>query len=221
MAVTPALDARELYRFFHTGDDEVFALRGVSVRVAPGEVVAVLGPSGSGKSTLLGCCAGLDDPDGGSVRVAGDLLSRRPASERAALRARRVGVLYQSGNLFGHLTLAGNLRVVQRLARQDDRARRVALLEQLALGDRAGAVPSQLSGGELVRAGLALALVNRPALLVADEPTGEVDSVTESGILALILGEVDAGVGALVATHSRAVAAIADRTVELVDGAAA
>ena len=106
------VDAIDLYRFFHAGDDETLALRGVSLRLYPGEVVAVTGPSGSGKSTLLSCLAGLDEPDGGTVRIGGELMSRRPEAERASIRARKVGMLFQSGNLLDHLTVEQNMRFV-------------------------------------------------------------------------------------------------------------
>jgi putative ABC transport system ATP-binding protein len=218
MAVTPALEATSLYRFFHTGEEEVLALRGVTLSVAPGEVVAVVGPSGSGKSTLLACCAGLDEPDGGHVRVAGDRLTGRPERERAAVRARRVGVVYQSDNLFGHLSVDANLRLAQRLGGCDDASRRRQLLSQLGLDEVAASLPAQLSGGEAVRAALAVALVNDPDVLLADEPTGELDAGSEQRTLELFIGHVERGAGALIATHSRAVAAIADRVIELVDG---
>lgn len=217
--MTAAVEATSLYRFFHAGDDEVLALRGVSLRVDPGEVVAVVGPSGSGKSTLLACCAGLDDPDGGHVEVAGQRMTRRSEGERAALRARHVGVVFQSENLVGHLDVEANLRLAQRLAGDDDRERRMDLLGRVGLAGRAQALPRQLSGGELVRAALAVAMVNRPAVLLADEPTGELDTVTERGVLALVADQAAGGGAAIVATHSRAVADIAHRVVELIDGA--
>src|SRR5882672_769506 len=115
------LEAHELYRFFHAGDDEVLALRAVSLTVDAGEVVAVTGPSGSGKSTLLACLAGLDEPDGGTVRIEDQVMTRRPESERARLRARRVGVLFQSANLVEHLRVVDNVLLVQRLAGRSDR----------------------------------------------------------------------------------------------------
>ena len=219
MAVTaPALEAVTLYRFFHAGDEEVLALRGVSVKVERGEMVAVVGPSGSGKSTLLACLAGLDEPDGGHVRVAGQAVSRRSEVRRAELRARYIGVVFQSDNLIGHLGLEENVRLAQRLAGRDDRQRRAELLDRLGVASRAAALPRALSGGELVRAALAVALANAPAVLVADEPTGELDSVTEKRVLDLLAAEAARGCGVLVATHSDAVAAAADRLVELVDG---
>jgi len=217
----PALEAVSLYRFFHAGDDEVLALRGVSLVVEPGEVVAVVGPSGSGKSTLLSCLAGLDEPDGGQVRVAGHVLTRRREARRAALRARYIGVLFQSDNLVGHLDIGENLLLVQGLAGRVDAARRAELLERLGLGTRAGALPRELSGGEVVRAGLAVALVNEPAVVVADEPTGELDSSTEHDVLDLLLEAARSGCAVIVATHSDGVAAAADRVMELVDGKAA
>jgi len=203
----PAVDAHELYRFYHSGDDEVMALRGVSLTARAGEFVALMGPSGSGKSTLLACVAGLDDPDGGVVRVAGQIISRRPERERAAQRARGVGVVLQSANLVEHLTVSSNLRVAYRLAGGKGRPDIAALLERVGLAGRAESYPAQLSGGEAVRAGLAVALVNRPAVVVADEPTAEVDRLTETRLLDLLRGEVERGLALLVATHSPAVAA--------------
>jgi putative ABC transport system ATP-binding protein len=214
----PVLEARELYRFFHTGDDETFALRGVSLSLAPGEMVAVMGPSGSGKSTLLACLAGLDEPDGGHVVVAGQRISRRPETTRAALRARWIGVLQQSGNLFDHLTVAQNVELAQELA-GGTHARHVdEILTQVGLGDRASARPTTLSGGEAARAGLAVALANDPPVVLADEPTGEVDQVSESRVLDLFRRGTEAGAGVLVVTHSARVADAADRVVRLLDG---
>jgi putative ABC transport system ATP-binding protein len=213
-----AVDARELYRFFHAGDDEVLALRGVSFRASSGEFVAVMGPSGSGKSTLLGCLAGLEEPDGGTVRIAGQVMSRQPERTRAALRARGVGVVLQTANLVEHLTLGANLRVAHRLAGGGGRPDVNGMLDRVGLGGRARAYPAELSGGEAVRAGLAVALVNQPAVVVADEPTAEVDRATETHLLDLLRVEVDRGVALVVATHSPVVAAAADRVVTLADG---
>ena len=214
----PFVEARELYRFFHTGDDETFALRGVSLGVDPGEVVAVVGPSGSGKSTMLACLAGLDEPDGGSVRLAGRRITRRPESERADLRARYVGLVLQSGNLLEHLDLRNNVRAAQAFAKERHRAHPDALLESVGLGQRRTARPSTLSGGEAARAGLAVALANDPPVLLADEPTGEVDAETERTLLELFRDRAAQGSAVVVVTHSEAVAASADRVVRLVDG---
>jgi len=219
VAVTePVLRAERLYRFYHAGDDETLALRGVSLSVDAGEIVAIVGPSGSGKSTLLACLSGMDDPDGGTVSVGGRRLSRRPEHERTPMRLRDIGLLYQSGNLIEHLSVLGNIELAQRFAGKTDSKRARSLLAELGLQQRASAHPSQLSGGELCRAGLAVALANEPRVLLADEPTGEVDSVTEASILGLICQRAGGGVAVVLVTHSEAVAAIADRTVQLVDG---
>ncbi len=217
--MTAALEAQDLYRFFHAGDEETLALRGVSISVDSGEMVAVTGPSGSGKSTLLACLAGLDEPDGGMVHVAGHAVSRRPEPERAALRARHIGMLFQSANLLEHLTVDQNLALAQALAGTRDAGRRAGLLDDLGISRRRHAHPSQLSGGEAARAGLAVALANNPAVLLADEPTGEVDAATEHQVLALLRRRADAGAAVVIVTHSRGVAAATDRTVELTDGA--
>ncbi|MDX6719501.1 MAG: putative transport system ATP-binding protein [Solirubrobacteraceae bacterium] len=219
--MSAVLEAESLYRFYHAGDDETLALRGVSLAVAAGEMVAVTGPSGSGKSTLLSCLAGLDEPSGGMVRVAGRRLSRRPESERAALRASHIGMLFQTANLVEHLDVAENVALAQRLAAPvagDCRPAVAELLAHVGLQGRTHARPSQLSGGELACAGLAVALANRPAVLLADEPTGELDATTAQRVLALLRRRADDGGAVVVVTHNPAVAAAADRTVELADG---
>jgi putative ABC transport system ATP-binding protein len=214
---SPALEARSLYRFYRAGDEETLALQGVSLTVQDGEFVAVTGPSGSGKSTLLACLAGMDDPDGGSVRIAGQRISHRPEPQRARIRARYIGMLFQNANLLEHLTVAQNLSLVRCLP-QRAAIGRPDVLTLLGLSERAAAYPSQLSGGELARAGLAMALANAPAALLADEPTGELDSVTESQVLDLLSDAAGRGTAILVASHSPAVAAAAARVVRLDDG---
>lgn len=216
--MAPVIEAERLFRFFHVGGEETLALRGVTLAVEPGELMAVTGPSGSGKSTLLACLAGLDEPDGGTVKVTGQVMSRRPEPERAALRARAIGMLFQSANLFEHLTLDRNLALSQSLAGRPDRERRTALLAELGLDGRARAFPSELSGGEAARAGLAVALVNDPAVVLADEPTGEVDASTEARVLTLLRARAASGSAVIVVTHSRTVSAEADRVVGLLDG---
>ena len=217
-ATNPILEAVDLYRFYHAGDDETLALRGVSLRLYPKEIVAVTGPSGSGKSTLLACLAGLDEPDGGSVRIAGEVMSRRPEAERAALRARTVGMLFQSGNLLDHLSVEQNVLLAQRLAGTVDSQRVGALLAEVGLADRAGAAPTTLSGGETARAGLAVALANNPVVILADEPTGELDEVTSTRIMELLRRHSLAGAAILIVTHNANVAAAADREISLLDG---
>lgn len=230
MDVAPLLDGRELYRFYHIGDDETFALRGVSVGVRAGELVAVVGPSGSGKSSLLACLAGLDEPDGGHVMVAGHRITRRDETVRAALRARWIGVLMQSGNLVEHLTVAQNIRAAQALVTRaawrgslkgdgrDARHDPHQLLAGVGLAERAFARPSTLSGGEGARAALAVATANDPPVLLADEPTGEVDKEAEVKVLDLLRNRADRGKAVLVVTHSESVAAAADRVLRMVDG---
>lgn len=214
----PVLQAFDLYRFFHTGDDETLALRGVSLSVSAGEIVVVVGASGSGKSTLLNCLAGLDEPDGGYVVLLGERLTRRPETERAARRAAHVGVLLQAGNLFPSLTVAENVRLQMALARVREPRRVGQLLDQVGLAERHAALPSQLSGGEAARAGLAVALAASPKVLLADEPTGEVDAATEAKLLAIFAERRKTGAATVIATHSPAVAALADRVLHLVDG---
>ncbi len=213
------LEAHDLYRFFHIGEDETLALRGVSLTVVPGEIVAVMGPSGSGKSTLLNCLAGLDEPDAGLVTIGGARLSRRPEAERAAIRARYLSVLMQSGNLFPHLTLTDNIRLQMQLGGLHDTSRPAALLDSVGLAHRGFALVAQLSGGETARAGLAVALACNPPILLADEPTAEVDAATEHRLIAQFEARRAAGQLTVIATHSEALAHRADRILRLKDGA--
>jgi putative ABC transport system ATP-binding protein len=216
---TPAIEARNLYRFYRAGEEETLALQGVSLSVQPGEFVAVTGPSGSGKTTLLGCLAGTDDPTGGTVFVGGRRLSHQPESTRCAVRARHIGLMFQSANLFDHLTVTQNLRLVAALAsRQRAPGRLSELLGTLGLAGRAHAYPATLSGGERTRAALAVALANDPIVLLADEPTGELDTATEVTVLALLGAAAARGTAIVAASHSRAVAASASRTLVLADG---
>ncbi|MGW2783101.1 ABC transporter ATP-binding protein [Streptomyces populi] len=214
------LAARELYRFYRAGEEETLALRGVSLRVRRGETVAVVGPSGAGKSTLLACLAGLDEPSGGEVRVAGVRISHRPETERARLRARHVGVLLQSHNLLPHLTVRDNVRLAQHAVRGRLAVTAETLLEQVGLGLRAEALPRQLSGGELARGGLAVALANSPAVLLADEPTGELDGETEQLVLRMLRDRAADGCAVLIVTHSVEAVRGADRVITLDDGRA-
>jgi putative ABC transport system ATP-binding protein len=217
--MSAVLEARDLYRFFHAGDDETLALRGVSLAVEPGELIAVTGPSGSGKSTLLACLAGLDEPDGGSVSIDGARISRRTEEERARIRGARIGMLFQQANLVGHLSVADNVALAQRVGAGTRGADwRQEVLERCGIDHRAAARPSQLSGGELARAGLAVALANDPPVILADEPTGELDSVTAARVLDLLRERAAAGTGVLIVTHSTALAAAADREIRLLDG---
>jgi putative ABC transport system ATP-binding protein len=211
------LQATSLYRFFRAGDTETLALQGVSLSIAAGEIVAVTGPSGSGKSTLLSCLAGTDNPDGGMVRINGRRISHQPEHVQARIRAANIGLLFQTANLLPHLTVAQNITLSQRLLGR--RGRRVTqILHALGIEHRCHAYPDQLSGGELARAGLAVAIANDPPVILADEPTGELDSATEYVVLNLLKDRAQRGAAIVLASHSTAVAATAHRLLRLSDG---
>ena len=218
--LVPALEARGLHRFYHIGDDETAALRDVTLVLGAGEFVAVMGPSGSGKSTLLACLTALDEPDAGYVAVEGQRLSRRPERDRARARAKAFGILLQSGNLFPHLTVGENIALQLDLgAISDGKQERIEdVLAAVELGERIGSYPAHLSGGEAARAGLALALSTDPVILVADEPTAEIDRETERKILSIFDERREHGKAILIATHSESLAARADRIVRMLDG---
>lgn len=215
MAVIEAFD---LYRFYHAREEETLALRGVSIRVEAGEIVIVMGASGSGKSTLINCLAGLDEPDGGYVQLLGQRLTRLREAERAAIRASHMGILLQSGNLFEYLSVADNVLLQMQLARKVDKPRVEKLVELVGLQHRRHAHPSQLSGGEAARAGLAVALAANPSLLLADEPTAEVDAQTEKQISRLFEERRQLGGATLIVTHSQALAKLGSRIIFLQDG---
>ena len=194
-------------------------MRDVSLTLAPGETVAVVGPSGSGKSTLLNLLAGLDDPDGGFVRVDGRQLSHERATRQALLRGELIGVLTQSSGLLEHLDVLGNLQLAAAYrstpSSTDDL---LALLDGTMLRDRAHARPSTLSGGETARANLAVALAGGPRLLLADEPTAEVSRLEEATLLELLRTLQPENGATVIVTHSNAVAGAANRVLSLLDG---
>ena len=214
--------AEGLVRDYATGGAVVHALRGVDVRVARGELLAVRGRSGSGKTTLLNLLGGLDEPTAGTILVDGVPITGLDDDAAAKVRRRTVAFIFQTFGLIPILTAAENVEVPLRLVGADpkERDRRVAeLLELVGLEARARHRPHELSGGEQQRVAIARALANRPKLLLADEPTGQLDSETGRRIMLLIRTVVRAeGVTAVVATHDPVMLEVADRVIELLDG---
>jgi putative ABC transport system ATP-binding protein len=215
---SPVVEARGLHRFYRRGDEEVAALLDVNLTVEPGELVAVRGPSGSGKSTLLVLLAGLDEPDGGAVYIGGQRISHHGGRDRAQLRRRHVGVLTQTSGLIGHLSVRSNVEVARKLRGGDDTTSADELIDAVGLGQRAGAFPPELSGGETARAGLAIGLAGAPLVLLADEPTAEVSWAEETDLLRLLRELRPARGATVVVTHSAAVAEAADRVLDIHEG---
>jgi putative ABC transport system ATP-binding protein len=216
------IESRGLERRYRVGAQEVWALDGVDLEVARGEFVALVGPSGSGKSTLLSLVGGLDRPTDGSIRVAGLDLGRASEKELVRYRRERLGFIFQSFNLLPTRTALENVETPLMLGGappRDRRQRAGEMLESVGLGARGGHRPSELSGGEMQRVAVARALANRPLLLLADEPTGNLDSKTGQGILDLLRSAVhERGVTLVLVTHDPQVAAQADRVVHMLDG---
>ena len=213
--MTAALEAVDLR--FSAGGVEI--LHGVSLTVAPGEVVAVVGPSGSGKSTLLHLLGGLARPTAGELWWAGARVDGLSVEARARLRARRLGLVFQHHYLLNDLNVVGNLALPLSVAGLHDPARAAGLLERIGLAGKAEAWPAQLSGGERQRVALARALAARPALLLADEPTGSLDRANAASVAKLMLALArEDGAGVLLVTHDEALAARADRALHLLDG---
>lgn len=192
---------------------------GLNLEVAPGEIVAIMGESGVGKSTLLNLIAGLDQADSGGVAIDGVALESLDDDGRTRMRRDRIGFVFQAFHILPHLTLAQNVAlplVLQNVDGAQATARATTILGSIGLPGRAGDRPSQLSGGELQRVALARALVHRPALVLADEPTGNLDPETAARILALFVAEVrGSGAAAILVTHSERAAAVADRSLNL------
>jgi putative ABC transport system ATP-binding protein len=217
----PPIRAEGLTRSFPYGGSAVQALRGVSLEVHPGEWVAIMGPSGCGKSTLLNVIAGIDRPDTGSVQLLGRDLATLSETERARLRLLHVGFVFQRFHLLSVLTATENVELPMSEAgvvRRDRRERARELLTYVGLGHRLDHRPPQLSGGEQQRVAIARALGNRPELLLADEPTGELDQATGAEILDLLAQLNHQGTALVTVTHDEAVARRAHRVVRLSDG---
>jgi putative ABC transport system ATP-binding protein len=218
----PAVEAVDVRRSYRLDGVTVEALRGVSIRVDPGEYVAVVGPSGSGKSTLMHLMGCLDRPTSGTLRVGGRDVATLADAELATLRNRTIGFVFQSFQLLGRTSALDNvsLPLVYRGVRSAERRdRAAAALEAVGLGHRLRHRPSQLSGGEQQRVAIARALVGEPSLLLADEPTGNLDTGSGAEVLALLGGLVeDRGVAVVVVTHDREVADRASRRVDVRDG---
>jgi putative ABC transport system ATP-binding protein len=212
-------------RDFKVGGSVVHALRGIDLQLEPGECVALRGRSGSGKTTLLNILTGIDNPTHGTVSILGHELARMNETARAVLRREKVGMLFQSAHLFPLLTAQENVELPLRLARTSAKQRAEsarAALEMVHLQPRAHHRGLELSGGEQQRVALARALAHQPRFVVADEPTGSLDSVTGREIAALLSRIAhEQGIGILVATHDSAVVAAADRVLQIADGALA
>ncbi|MEE1789545.1 ABC transporter ATP-binding protein [Streptomyces sp. BE308] len=218
----PMVRVEDLHRSYGTGAAAVHALRGVSFEIPRGELVALKGRSGSGKTTLLNLVGGLDAPDGGRITVDGTDISALGENGLLELRRDRIGFIFQSFGLIPILTAAENVGVPMRLRKADpvEREERVALLLSLVgLGDHTQQRPGELSGGQQQRVAIARALANRPALLIADEPTGQLDAETGLAVMELLRAVVRSeNVTALVATHDPQLLGFADRVLELSDG---
>ena len=214
--------ATAVHKTYSTGKVTVPALQGIDLRVKRGEMVAIMGPSGCGKTTTLNCLSGLDEIDSGSVTVDGQLIHDLPDDERSDYRARRMGFVFQLYNLLPVLTAVENVEMpllVSGISSKEARQRSLELLDQMGLADRADHLPAELSGGQRQRVTIARALVNRPAIVWADEPTGDLDSETAQEIMDLMIRlNKDAGETFIIVTHSREVGDIANRIVRMRDG---
>jgi putative ABC transport system ATP-binding protein len=220
---SPALELLDVFRIYSTSHVETVALRGISLEVACGEIVAVMGPSGSGKSTLLHLAAGLDVPSAGEVRAFGQPLNRLAEGELAAYRARTIALIFQSDNLWPVLTARENVETALRLAGRDKVSERAASsLAMFGLAERAHHRVSALSGGEQQRVAVASAAAREASLVLTDEPTGELDAENEGIVLEALMRLRDVhGATVVVVTHSPRLASAVDRVIEIRDGRAA
>jgi putative ABC transport system ATP-binding protein len=208
-------------KIYRTAEVETLALNEISMEVRGGEFVAIMGPSGCGKSTLLNTLGLLDTPTSGDFEFFGEQVARRSERDLTALRRDRIGFVFQSFNLIDDLSVAENVEValLYRRVPTAERRRRVAeALERVGMGHRARHRPQQLSGGQQQRVAVARALVSDPSLILADEPTGNLDTVNGEAVMTLLTEAAAAGVTVIMVTHSLAHAAVAQRTIKLLDG---
>jgi putative ABC transport system ATP-binding protein len=215
------LQAKNVVKTYRNNGGELHALRGVDLDVCTGQLVAVMGPSGCGKSTLLHLLGGLDSPTSGQVYVNGARVDVMKEAQRALLRRRQIGFVFQTFNLIGNLSVADNIELpalMAGLSSAEARRRREGLLAELGLSDKAQMAPAQLSGGQRQRVALVRALINRPAILLADEPTGNLDSRSAAEVLDLLRQSHADRQTILLVTHDANVASIADRVVHMKDG---
>ena len=216
------IDATGVHKTYRTGKTEVHALRGVDLRVRPGEMVAVMGPSGCGKTTMLNCISGLDESDSGEILIEGQDLRHMSDRRRTDYRARRMGFIFQTFNLLPVITAVENVELpllVSGVRPADARKRALAALDQVGLADRAGHRPAELSGGQRQRVTIARALVNEPAIVWADEPTGNLDSKSADDVIGL-MRELNRtrNQTLLIVTHDPGVGAACDRIITMQDG---
>jgi putative ABC transport system ATP-binding protein len=219
--MTSALELRQVSKIYGSGPTEVHALGEVEVSVDRGELVAIMGPSGSGKSTLLTIAGSLEEPTSGQVLVDGVDLARVSRSDRARMRRRSIGYVFQDFNLLPGLTAAENVTLpleLDGIRAKTARATGLEALEELDVADRADHYPDELSGGERQRVAIARAIVGERGLLLADEPTGALDSVNGEAVMRLLRGATKRGVAGVVVTHEAQLASWADRVVFLRDG---
>jgi putative ABC transport system ATP-binding protein len=217
----PVIDMRRISRVYSTGRLEVAALRGVDVTVGQGEFVAIVGPSGSGKTTLMNLIGCLDRPTAGTYRLAGKVVAGLDDDALAQVRSRMIGFVFQSFNLLPRTSALENVAtplLYQGVPRRERLARARAALERLGLGDRLQHEPSELSGGQQQRVAIARAIVTEPALVLADEPTGNLDSATGADVMQILQELNDAGRTIVLITHDLAVAAHATRQIHTLDG---
>jgi putative ABC transport system ATP-binding protein len=217
----PVIEITDVTRVYHLGDVDVHALRGVSLTVARGESVAIMGTSGSGKSTLMNMIGCLDRPSTGSYRLLGEDVSRLSPAALAQVRGKRIGFVFQSFNLLARTSAVENVELPLLYAGLGGRARRkraIAALEQVGLGNRLDHTPNQLSGGQQQRVAIARALVSEPEIVLADEPTGNLDSRTSVEVMAMLQALVAKGITVVLVTHEHDIAQHAARVLTLKDG---